>query len=160
MMNQYENEYDEVCECWEELSDENEYDSVEDGGDYDGDSGNPEYDSRTLLPEHTTRFTYLGDDDDDDNDELMGFEEDERKTPTQLVPVPRGLKKQHQSEELWQAEFAKQRQREREALALREAEARLAMEKEHEQKLQLMQLEEAQMFWNMTYQFEISTGGR
>jgi hypothetical protein len=163
MMNQYENEYDkEVCECWEELSDENEYDSVDDvdDNDYDDCDGvNLEYDSRTLLPKYLTRFNgTLGDDDDDDDDGdgMMGFEDDERKSPTQLVPLPG--KKQHASEQLWQAEFAKQRQHEREALALREAEARLAVEKEHEQKLQLMQLEEAHIFWNMTYQFEISTG--
>ena len=159
MMNQYENEYDdEVCECWEELSD-----SVEDDGDYDGDSGNLEYDSRTLLPEHTTTFTYLGNDDELMDDELMDDElmDDEHKTPTQLLPLPgqrEQMKKQHESEQLWQAEFAKQHESEREVLALMEAEARLAMEKEREQKLHLMQLEEAHIFWNMTYQFEISTG--
>ena len=167
MMNQYENEYDEeVCECWEELSDENEYDSILEDDNYDGGSGNPEYDSRTLLPEHTTSSrTYLDDDEDEDededDDELVDFENDERKTPTQLIPLPgrmEQLKKQYESEQLWQAEFAKQRQHEREALALREVEVRLAMDKEQEQKLQVMQLEEAHMFWNMTYQFEISTG--
>ena len=147
MMNKYENEYDEVCECWEELSDENEYDSLEED-DYDD---NLEYDSRTIGDNY----------DEDEDDELMGFEDDERKTPTQLIPLPgqkQQLKKQHENSALWQAEFAKQRQREREALALREAEARLAMEKELEQKLQLMQLEEAHLFWNVSYKFEIATG--